>query len=152
MRPHGAAQSPSTPKTAPATAAIRRGIDRKSVRNNSLRLRGFTLVEVLVALGIVAIALAAGVRATASLMRNAERQSDQLLAHLCAENALINVRLSQQMPAVGDNTTPCEQAGRSLGVTLSVQPTPNPNFLRVQAQVSDGQARLLSLSTVVGRY
>ncbi|CAM3398122.1 type II secretion system minor pseudopilin GspI [Polaromonas hydrogenivorans] len=115
-------------------------------------VRGFTLIEVLVALGIVAIALAAGVRATASLTRNAERQSDLLLAHLCAENALVSVRLSRQMPAVGDNTSGCEQAGRNLAVRLSVQPTPNPNFLRVEAQVLDGEARILALSTIVGRY
>lgn len=121
-------------------------------RLKSHGVRGFTLIEVLVALGIVAIALAAGVRATASLTRNAERQSDLLLAHLCAENALVSVRLSRQMPAVGDNTSGCEQAGRTLAVRLSVQPTPNPNFLRVEAQVLDGEARILALSTIVGRY
>lgn len=114
--------------------------------------RGFTLIEVLVALGIVAIALAAGVRSTGALTRNAERQSDLLLAQLCAENTLVAVRLSKQMPAVGDNTTNCEQAGRNLAVTLSVRPTPNPNFLRVEAQVVEREATLLSLSTVVGRY
>jgi general secretion pathway protein I len=116
------------------------------------RVSGFTLVEVLVALGIVAVALAAGVRTSAALTRNAERQTDLLLAQLCAENALVNVRLSRQMPAVGDNTTACEQAGRSLGLTLSVRPTPNPNFLRVEARVAQDEAPLLSLSTVVGRY
>ena len=121
-------------------------------RLRRLGSRGFTLIEVLVALGIVAVALAAGVRATGSLMRNSERQSDLLLAHLCAENALVNVRLSRQMPAVGDNTSPCEQAGRVLSVRLWVQPTPNPNFLRVEAQVMDGAARILALSTIVGRY
>jgi general secretion pathway protein I len=114
--------------------------------------KGFTLVEVLVALGIVAVALAAGVRTSAALTRNAERQTDFLLAQLCAENALIGVRLSRQMPAVGDNTTACEQAGRSLTVNLSVRATPNPNFLRVEAQVADQTAPLLALSTVVGRY
>jgi general secretion pathway protein I len=113
---------------------------------------GFTLVEVLVALGIVAVALAAGVRSTAALTRNAERQSDLVLAQLCAENALVNVRLSRQMPAVGDNTTGCEQAGRTLAVTLSVSPTPNPNFLRVEARVAEREEPLLALSTVVGRY
>ncbi len=113
---------------------------------------GFTLIEVLVALGIVAIALAAGVRSTGALTRNAERQSDLLLAQLCAENTLVAVRLSKQMPAVGDNVTNCEQAGRNLGVTLSVRPTPNPNFLRVEAQVAEREARLLTVSTVVGRY
>jgi general secretion pathway protein I len=115
-------------------------------------IHGFTLIEVLVALGIVAVALAAGVRATASLARNAERQSDTLLAQLCAENALVNVRLSQQMPPVGDNTIVCEQAGRTLTLRLSVQATPNPNFLRVEAQVLDGELRILALSTLKGRY
>lgn len=114
--------------------------------------KGFTLVEVLVALGIVAVALAAGVRSTAALTRNAERQSDLLLAQLCAENALVAVRLSKQMPAVGDNTSNCEQAGRNLAVTLTVRPTPNPNFLRVEAQVAQSDVHLLALSTVVGRY
>ena len=108
--------------------------------------KGFTLVEVLVALGIVAIALAAGVRSTAALTRNAERQSDLLLAQLCAENALVAVRLAKQMPPVGDNT------GRNLDMTLSVRPTPNPNFLRVEAQVAERSSPLLTLSTVVGRY
>jgi general secretion pathway protein I len=121
-------------------------------RLKRIGIRGFTLIEVLVALGIVAVALAAGVRATGSLTRNSERQSDLLLAQLCAENALANVRLSRQMPAVGDNTSQCEQAGRILSVRLWVQPTPNPNFLRVEAQVQGDAARILSLSTIVGRY
>ncbi len=115
-------------------------------------LRGFTLLEVLVALGIVALALAAGVRATAALARNAERQTDQMLAHLCAENALIAVRLAKQMPAVGENSKPCEQAGRTFDVRLAVSPTPNPNFLRVEAQVLEAESSLLTLATVVGRY
>ena len=114
--------------------------------------RGFTLIEVLVALGIVAVALAAGVRSTVSMTRNAERQSDVLLAQLCAENAMVNVRLSRQMPAVGDVTTGCQQAGRTLDVTLSVRPTPNPSFLRVEAKVAEGDTPLLSLTTVVGRF
>ncbi len=113
---------------------------------------GFTLIEVLVALGIVAIALVAGLQATAALTNNALRQSDVLLAHLCAENELIKIRLLRQMPSVGNNTAACEQAGRGLQVTLSVQPTPNPEFRRVDAQVSDGNTLVLRLATVVTRY
>ena len=116
------------------------------------RLAGFTLIEVLVALAIVAIALLAGVQATSALSNNATRQSDVVLAHLCAENELIKTRLSRQMPGVGDTVTNCEQAGRTLQVTLSVRPTPNPEFRRVDAQVSDGALSILRLSTVVTRY
>jgi general secretion pathway protein I len=116
------------------------------------RLHGFTLIEVLVALGIVATALAAGVRATESITRNAQRQSDLLLSQMCAENALIALRLSRQMPPVGENATVCEQADRKLDIRLLIQPTPNPNFLRVEAQVQDANVPLLALSTIIGRY
>jgi general secretion pathway protein I len=115
-------------------------------------LRGFTLVEVLVALGIVAIALVAGLQASAALTRHAQRQSDMVLAQLCAENELVKVRLAKQMPGVGDSTVTCEQAGRSLSVKLVVLATPNPNFRRVDAQVIDGEVPIWRLSTVVGRY
>jgi general secretion pathway protein I len=113
---------------------------------------GFTLIEVLVALGIVAIALVAGVQATTALSTNAMRQSDVLLAHICAENEMVKVRLSKQMPGVGDSSSICEQAGRVFNVTVSVLPTPNPSFRRVDAQVLDGNSPILRLSTVVGRF
>ena len=113
---------------------------------------GFTLIEVLVALAIVSIALIAGLQGTAAMTRNAERQSDRVLAQVCAENALAQIRLSRQLPNVGDTSIACEQSGRALEVRLVVQPTPNPNFRRVDARLfRDGQP-LLQLSTVVGRY
>ena len=114
--------------------------------------RGFTLVEVLVALAIVAIALTAGLQDAAALTRHAQRQSDMLLAQLCAENELVKVRLVRQMPGVGDSSVACEQAGRSLSVALSMRATPNPNFMRVDAKVLDGDLPIWHLSTVVGRY
>lgn len=113
---------------------------------------GFTLVEVLVALGIVAIALTAGLQATGAITRHAQRQSDMLLAQLCAENELTKVRLTRQLPGVGDTQIGCEQAGRSLSVALTVRATPNPNFRRVDAQVLDEQVPIWRVSTVVGRY
>jgi general secretion pathway protein I len=117
------------------------------------RLRGFTLIEVLVALGIVAIALVAGTQATLALTRNAQRQSDVMMAQLCAENALIQARLAPQMPAVGDAGSTCTQANRNFGVTVTTTATLNPNFSRVDVQVFDADgAPLLRVSTVVGRY
>ena len=116
------------------------------------RQRGFTLIEVLVALAVVALTLAAGLRTSAALTRNAQRQSDALLAQLCADNALLALRLSQQMPGVGDSRQSCVQASRTLEVALTVRPTPNPSFRRVDAQVLDGASPILRVTTVMGRY
>ena len=113
--------------------------------------RGVTLIEVLVALAIVAIALLAGLQATNALTRNALRQAEVLLAQLCADNELVQVRLSRQMPAVGDASVRCEQAGRALDVSVVVRPTPNPTFRRVDAQVFSEGHPVLRLSTIVGR-
>ena len=113
--------------------------------------RGFTLVEVLVALAIVAIALLAGTQAASTLTRNAQRQSDIVLAQLCAENELIKARLSRQMPSVGDSTEPCEQASRQFTVNVIVRPTPNPQFRRMDAQVFDADVSILRISTIIGR-
>ena len=121
-------------------------------RTSPLKARGFTLIEVLVALGIVSIALIAGMQATQALTTNATRQTDVLLAHMCAENELIKMRLSTQMPGVGDSDITCEQAGHSYQVRLSVLPTPNPSFRRVDAQVFAANAPILRLSTIVGRF
>lgn len=116
------------------------------------RARGFTLVEVLVALGIVAIALVAGLQASAALTNNARRQSDVLLAQVCAENELGRLRLARQMPGVGDSEAACEQAGQVFTVRLKVAPTPNPSFRRIDAHVFTEAGPVLRLSTVLGRF
>jgi general secretion pathway protein I len=123
---------------------------------NARRQSGFTLIEVMVALAVVAIALAAGARASGALSLTSERQTEVLLAQLCAENELVKVRLARQMPNVGDSAFSCEQAGRSFGGRLSVQATPNPNMRKVDAKVlaseQEGAAVVLQVSTVVGRF
>jgi general secretion pathway protein I len=115
--------------------------------------QGLTLIEVMVALAIVAVTLAAGVRAAGSLSNSAERLADVLAAQWCADNQLTDLRLqrgggtlqgSQQGAlSVGDTEFSCEQTGRSYRGLLVVRPTPNPNFRRVDAQVFDDQNRTL---------
>lgn len=113
--------------------------------------RGFTLIEVMVALAITAIALVAGLKASAALSENAGRQDALLLAQLCADNQLIALRLARQLPGVGDSTGTCDQAGRSFAVALRVRPTPNPNFRRVEATVSQQGLTVLHVSTIAGK-
>lgn len=112
---------------------------------------GFTLIEVLVALAIVAIALVAGGQATQALVSHGQRQSDMLLAQICAENQLVAMRLSRVFPPVGDSEVACPQAGEELTVKITVMPTPNPNFRRVDAHTHKGALPLYRLSTIMGR-
>jgi general secretion pathway protein I len=118
------------------------------------RHRGFTLIEILVALAITSIALMAGMQASNALTSLSQRQGDQLLAQVCADNELAKVRLSRQLPGVGRNETTCNQASQTFRVALEVQGTPNPNFRRVDVRVhpSERDITLLQVSTVVGRH
>jgi general secretion pathway protein I len=113
--------------------------------------RGFTLIEVLVALGIVAVALLAGLKATGSLSRNADRQTLSMLGQMCADNELIRLRLRRQLPDIGNSQVECIQAGRTMQVEMQVKTTPNPNFRRVDARVLSQGEFVLQVSTVMGR-
>jgi len=112
---------------------------------------GFTLIEVLVALSITAVALMAGLKATGSLSQNADRQTVSMLGQICADNELIALRLRRQLPDTGKRSVECNQAGRLLQLEVSVRTTPNPNFRRVDARVLDQGSYVLQVSTVMGR-
>ena len=114
--------------------------------------RGFTLIEVLVALAIVAVALTSSLTVSGALTRHAQRQKDVLLAQICADNALNQLRLSQQLPGVGNSRVPCPQLDRNFEVALTVRTTPNPAFRRVDAQVFDADTPVLDITTVLGRF
>lgn len=114
--------------------------------------RGFTLIEVLVALAIVAVALTSSLTVSGALTRHAQRQKEVLLAQICADNALNQLRLSQQLPGVGNSRVSCPQLDRNFEVSLTVRTTPNPAFRRVDAQVFDADTPVLDITTVLGRF
>jgi general secretion pathway protein I len=63
--------------------------------------RGFTLLEVLVALAVIAIGLAAAIRVGATNSANAIHLRDKTLAQYVAANKAVELRLQPQWPAVG---------------------------------------------------
>lgn len=104
------------------------------------------------ALTIVAVSLAAGLRAAAGVVDGAQRLSEVTAAQWCADNQLAALRLSRQWPGVGDADFSCEQLGRRYAGTLRTRPTPNPNFRRVDAVVRDEAGHTLwTVSTVMSR-
>jgi general secretion pathway protein I len=114
--------------------------------------RGLSLVEVLVALLILALTLATASQAISGWLRGSQRQADQLRAQWCADNALTALRLARQMPGTGSSTQDCTQAGELMQVRLEVNPTPNPAFFRVDVQVLARQSPVLRATTILGRY
>jgi general secretion pathway protein I len=114
--------------------------------------RGFTLLEVLVALVIVGTALGASLRAVGSLTQNSDGLRGAMMATWSAENRLVALRLSKQFPAVGKQTYECPQGDMKLMCEEEVIASPNPRFRRVEVSVYDQAApdrRIIKLVQLV---
>jgi len=97
---------------------------------------GFTLLEVLVALTIVAVALAAALRGAMALTGNSHDLDLKLYAVLTAENQLLELRFARSQVSTGETVFDCEQGGVVFQCRQNVAPTPNPFFRRVEVHVS----------------
>jgi general secretion pathway protein I len=96
---------------------------------------GFTLLEVLVALAIVAVALTAAVRATGVSIDSSTQVKEHLLASWVAQNRLAELTARHAFPALGSSSGSAQQAGRNFTWEEIVSATPNPDFHRVEIQV-----------------
>jgi len=115
--------------------------------------RGFTLLECLVALALLAIALTAALRATGSTAQSATMLKEHTLASWVAQNRLAELRAFDIWPNIGNREGEAEQAGYRYRWRETTVQTPNPLFRRVDIQVfAQGDNRpLASLSGFVAR-
>jgi general secretion pathway protein I len=98
-------------------------------------MHGFTLLEVLVALTIIAIALAALLRATGLAANNSDTLRLKMLAGWEAENQLALLRARHEWPDAGATQGQSKQDGRLLLWKREVSNTPNPRFRKVVIHV-----------------
>lgn len=116
--------------------------------------RGFTLLEVLVAMVVVGTALGASLRAVGSLMQNGSALRSSMMATWSAENRLAQLRLSREFPPLGRRSYDCPQGNLRLSCEESVVATPNPFFRRVEVSVYDAEdpgRRIIRLTQIVPR-
>jgi general secretion pathway protein I len=97
--------------------------------------RGFTLIEVLVALAILAIALAAASRASAMMANSSAELRQRLLASWVAQNRLAELQARRAWPDAGTREGEVEQAGLKLTWHETVSATPNRAFRRIEIHV-----------------
>lgn len=114
---------------------------------------GFTLVEVLVALVIAAVALTAAVRALGFSTDQANSLLERSLALQSAENHLAELRLAGAWPAFGEQSVACPQGGLRLVCRQTVRPSENHNFRLVTVAVGHqgGGPTLARLHGVLAR-
>lgn len=99
------------------------------------RQQGFTLLEVLVALAILAVTLAAVTRATILLTDSASEAKQRTLATWVAQNQLAEHTARGEWPETGIKTGTAEQAGIHFDWEERVTGTPNPAFRRMEIRV-----------------
>lgn len=95
---------------------------------------GFTLMEALVALTILAVASTGLVRATEAHVDQVRGLQMRTIAQWVAENRLIELRLDPK--ALADGTDRVEMLGRVWDVSVSVGATEDPDLASVTVAVS----------------
>lgn len=103
------------------------------------RQRAFTLIEILIAVAILAIALAATTRAASLAIDSSFETRHRLLATWAAENRIAELRARRVFPSAGTSQLTAEQAGVALVIDETVSDTQNPTIRRVDLAVSDAR-------------
>lgn len=111
--------------------------------------RGFTLIEVLVALSIVALSLTAIVASIGQMIDSGNAMRERTYAAWIAQNRITEIRVSPTLPEPGTNTGTVEFANAEWTWRTVIVEAGIPNLYRIDVSVSlAGETQ--SLRTVTG--
>ena len=102
---------------------------------------GFTLIEVLVALAIVAIGMSAVLTALASSADTVNYLRDKTFAQWVALNKIATIRISGQQPPTGNTNGDTDYAGRSWHWRQAVVATEVPGVVRIDVSVRPAEVK-----------
>ncbi len=101
-----------------------------------VKAKGFTLIECLVALMIIAIILASASRAIALAIGDVKDSYTREAASWVAGNQYNQYYLDGVYPDLGSNKKELSTAGIDFIVKTDISSTPNPYFRRIEISVS----------------
>lgn len=110
---------------------------------------GFTLLEVLVALAVIAIPLLAIMGNITANVSNAAYLRDRTLAHWVAMNEVAQQQLDKQWPDPGEQKDESLMAGKTWYVKIKVRTTPDEDVRRLDVEVRKDKDDDRPLETVV---
>ncbi|HET8711757.1 MAG TPA: type II secretion system minor pseudopilin GspI [Spongiibacteraceae bacterium] len=126
-------------------------------RSNLFHHSGFTLLEVLIALAILALSAAAVLRQTHLEVRQQQNLELKSYALWVADDVLTMVMAQAQWPPLGHVDQEQTYEGQNWRVTTDVQATPDPLLRKIEvsvapAELGDGSAALITLTAYRGQY
>ncbi len=113
------------------------------------RQRGFTLLEVLIALAVLAIALTATIKGITSYVSNIVYLKERTLAHWVGMNALTELRTSGRFPGAGEIKGNETMAGREFQWVINVIQVEGGDVRRLDIKVMPEDDDERPLSTMV---
>ena len=103
---------------------------------------GFTLIEVVVALAVITIGLAAVIKATGIVTKNTAQLNERTIAMWVAQNAMTEFELDLENDADKETKGTEEMAGVEWHWSKTIENTQDPDIKRVEIQVRRVEVRL----------
>ncbi|MEA1082155.1 type II secretion system minor pseudopilin GspI [Marinobacter qingdaonensis] len=98
--------------------------------------KGFTLIEVLVALLVFGLIATAAAEVGSQYIASYERVRDKTLAGWLADNRINELRLEENLPGISENSRDTDYGTFRWQVTTRVQGTSEANMRRVEVTVA----------------